>query len=80
VVDQLRGLARARLLAGELPREPAAFTLAGSPNGTHRCAVCDEVITGPIEFRLRFPNDRAMYFHGGCHDAWLVERQALETP
>jgi hypothetical protein len=80
VVDQVRVLARARLLAGALPRDPAAFTLAGNPNGTHRCAVCDEVITGPVEFRLRFANRTVLHLHGRCHDAWLVERQVLETP
>jgi hypothetical protein len=80
VVDHLRVLARARLLAGALPREPAAFTLAGSADGIHRCAVCDEVITGSVEFRLRFPNHTVLHFHGRCHDAWLMERQVLETP
>jgi hypothetical protein len=80
MVDDIRRMARARLRTGDLPRDPAEFTLAGNPNGTHRCAVCDEVIVGPIEFRLRFANDTVLHFDGRCHDAWLVERQVLETP
>jgi hypothetical protein len=80
VVDHLRVLARARLLAGALPREAAAFTLTGSADGIHRCAVCDQVITDSIEFRLRFANHAVLHFHGRCHDEWLVERQALGTP
>ena len=76
---ELRALARDRLLADALPRDRAALTRAGIPDGTHHCAVCDEIITGPIEFRLSF-RDRALHFHGRCHDAWLVERQVLATP
>jgi hypothetical protein len=80
MVDRLRERARDRLLAGALPREPAAFTLAGSADGRHRCAVCDEVIVGATEFRLRFPNYTVLHFHAHCHDAWRAERQALEAP
>ena len=76
----LRALARDRLLAGALPRDPAVLTRAGFADGTHRCAVCDEAITGPIEFRVHFADDTALRFHGRCHDAWLAERQELETP
>jgi hypothetical protein len=80
MADQLRERARDRLVAGALPRDPAAFTLAGSAAGSHRCAVCDEVIAGAIEFRLRFPNHTVLHFHAHCHDAWMAERQALEAP
>ena len=74
----LRVLARDRLRAGVLPRDRAALTLACVPDGTRYCALCDEVITGPLDFRLSF-KDRALHFHGRCHDAWLAERGVLQT-
>jgi hypothetical protein len=80
VPDNLRCIARDLILAGDLPRTPAALTLAGIADDTHHCVLCGERITGPIEFRLRFGHDTALHFHGRCHDAWLAERQALETP
>jgi hypothetical protein len=42
--------------------------------------VCDELITAPLVFRLRFANETTLHFHGRCHDAWVAERQALERP
>ena len=78
--DDIRLVARDRLRTGDLPRDPVALTRAGLPDGTHLCAVCDEVITGPIEFRVHLASDAALHFHGRCHDAWLLERQEPETP
>ena len=80
LVDGVRLVARNRLLSGHLPREPPTFTRAGPPEGTERCAVCDELITAPLVFRLRFANETTLHFHGRCHDAWVAERQALERP
>ena len=80
MLPTLRTRARVRLLAAVLPRESAAFTLAGRAEGRHYCGVCDEVISGPIEFRLRFANYTVLYFHARCHDAWMAERQALGAP
>jgi hypothetical protein len=80
MVDEIRLMARDRLRAGDLPRDRAVLTLAGIPNGRHRCAVCDVVMTGPIEFCVRFAKHTALHFHGRCHDAWLLEREGLETP
>jgi hypothetical protein len=78
LLDTLRVQARDRLLSGTLPRDRTALTRAGVPDGSHRCAVCDAVIAGPIEFCVR-SNGTALHFHGRCHDAWLAEREVLET-
>jgi hypothetical protein len=65
------------LSSGDLPRVDATSTHAGTSSGTHRCAACDDVIDGPIEFRLRFPHGRTLRFHARCRDIWLTERAAL---
>jgi len=72
-------MARDRLRTGDLPRDPAELTMAGIPDGTRGCDVCDEVITRPIGIRVRYADGRVLHFHGRCHDAWLIERQVLET-
>jgi hypothetical protein len=77
VVDTLRVQIRTRLRSGALLRVDAASTHAGASSGTHRCAACDDVIDGPIEFRLRFPDGRTLRFHARCRDVWLSERDAL---
>jgi hypothetical protein len=79
VVDATRLQVRARLQSGTLPRVHAASTHAGASGGTHRCAVCDDFIDGPIEFRLRFPDGLTLRFHARCRDAWLTEREALDA-
>ena len=79
LVDDILRMARDRLRSGDLPRESAVLTLAGIADGTHRCAVCDDRIPGPMEFRLRFGDDTMLHFHGRCHYAWLAEREALTS-
>jgi hypothetical protein len=77
--DELRRIARDLIQAGDLPRVPADLTLAGMADGTDRCVLCGERITGPIEFRLLFPDNTVLHFHGRCHDAWLAERAAFSS-
>jgi hypothetical protein len=79
VVDTLRLQVRMRLRSGELRRVDAASTHAGAASGTHRGAACDDLIDGPIEFRLRFPDGRTLRFHARCRDMWLTERDALDS-
>jgi hypothetical protein len=78
-MDTIRLQIRERLGSGALPRDPAQSTAAGMASGTHRCAACDTLISGIIEFRLRFPDGRTLRFHARCRDAWQAERAAFET-
>jgi hypothetical protein len=50
------------------------------PDEHHRCALCDEVTTGAAEFLVRFTDGTTRHFHGSCHYAWMMERQAFGGP
>jgi hypothetical protein len=69
-------LARERLRRGELPRVPASLVVAALPVRDVPCALCGDPITGVVEVRATFADRGVLHFHGRCHWAWDVERDA----
>jgi hypothetical protein len=73
-VDDLRSGIRAKVLAGDLPKEHCQMTWFG-PGRRAICVACDQVI-GPdeVEVECDLPEGGGtIRFHKRCYEVWAAE-------
>lgn len=80
---EIRELIRARLLAGELPRNVQYQIFAGKGDGAHRVCRNWPVDSTQVLYEIRSTNrhgdEAALPMHLPCFNAWLIECVSPET-
>jgi hypothetical protein len=71
--DDLRSGIRAKILAGDLPKEHCRMTWWGPGTGGV-CAACDQPIAADtVEVECDLPNGGTIRLHRRCYDLWTAE-------
>ena len=80
---EIRELIRARLLAGELPRNVQYPIFAGKGDGVH-CVCCNRPVDSTqVLYEIlstdKHGDEAALPMHLPCFNAWLIESVSPET-
>jgi hypothetical protein len=74
--DDLRLGIRAKILAGDIPKEHCRMTWYGPGTGAI-CVACDQPITGDLEVECDLPCGGTIRLHRTCYDIWSAEWPSL---
>ena len=71
--DDLRSAIRAKILAGDLPKEHCRMTWYGPGTGGI-CVACEQcILNGDLEVECDLPQGGTIRLHRTCYDIWTAE-------